>query len=224
MSKERIHNKIRKLLRLAESDNPHEAERAKTQAKALMQKHQIGTDELEIVEVNGQSIPRKNLKEYELELIWALEAISGCKTFLSAIPHYQKQRAKWEVHPVFLGPQAEAEIAAYTWDVLIQQMDQYRKQIKREFLGVLKTRDTDALLTGWTYSAAQKIHELFPKKATHAGAKASLEKQNLPTCNTRSVRLSDKDRPLISAGQLAGESARLHIAASHQSNPQKALL
>ena len=73
----RYQDKIRKLLALSQSDNPHEAETAKRQAMALMKKHSINEDELAITEVSVRSIPRKNLKQYETNLLSAIMAISG---------------------------------------------------------------------------------------------------------------------------------------------------
>lgn len=58
-SREKILDKITKLLRLAESSNPHEAERARQRAETLKRKHEIGEDELVALEA------RRNLKHLD---------------------------------------------------------------------------------------------------------------------------------------------------------------
>ncbi|WP_028301568.1 DUF2786 domain-containing protein [Oceanospirillum beijerinckii] len=214
---DRIRSKIQKLLRLAGSDNPHEAERAKAQAKALMAKHNTSENELEIIETKGKHIPRKKLKDYENWIISKLKEISGCEVILH---HSATPTGKYQTHPTFLAPQAESEIAAYTWDVLQDQIKDYRK--KHAKIG-FNTAEIDTLLVGWTVSVCDKISDIFPKKETHPGARSILDKQDLPTAKTLKRKIPQQHIGLEQKGMHDGLSATLHIAASNQTK-QTALL
>lgn len=216
MNQERIQNKIRKLLRLAESDNPYEAERAKSQAKALMRQHQIDSDELEIIEAEGNSFPRKKYKAYENLIISALEDISGCKAILYSKPVQKRGRTFWNTHPVFLGPQAEAEISAYTWDVILQQLNEYRKKIQREHKH-LKTAEQDIMLLGWAEAASDKITDLFPQKERHQATLSKAEKMDLKTVPPRQIQIDDDQIHLTDTGYTEGINVNLHIATTNQS-------
>lgn len=79
MNNDKVKEKIRKLLRLAQSNEPHEAERARVQSEKLMAKHNLHEDDLEIVQKIATRfiVGRRPPASCHL-LLAAVEHISGC--------------------------------------------------------------------------------------------------------------------------------------------------
>jgi len=88
MSRETVLDKVRKLLALAESDNPHEAALAAAKAQALMEEHAIATADLgeagadeAIGEGELWAAPGSTLPAWRGALASALAKVGGCMVY-----------------------------------------------------------------------------------------------------------------------------------------------
>jgi hypothetical protein len=215
---EKFRSKIRKLLALAQSDNPHEAERARVQAEKMMAKHNYSADEVEVITVKATvAIHRKSLKKSEAYLLDTILKISGTEGFSSASGKWKAGRWHWAKLPSFMGVSHDAELAAYTWDVLYAQLEQARKTAKRKFS--MNAAALEQYSQGWVYSASEKLTNVFgERKPSTAVDKVSAEKKaglkEGKVARSQSVNDSRQARDLIQLGINHGELARLNNAAS----------
>lgn len=126
MKNERVMKKIIKCLALGKSSNEHEAAIALKQAKALMEKHNLTMNELElstidVVEVGGSS---KRPPRWTLGLYSTAAHAFGCSLFIKG------------GRPVFVGTSPAPDIAAYSVDVLLRQLNKN----KIEFMESIKSK------------------------------------------------------------------------------------
>ncbi len=103
-------NKICKLLRLAQSDNPHEAANAMRHAKAMMKKHGISEDDIQLSEVKETetTTSSQNTPAHWMRVLASTVADAfGCRYFF---------RETWGTNSVvFIGVRPHNEVAAYTF-------------------------------------------------------------------------------------------------------------
>lgn len=229
MSNEKYKNKIRKLLALAQSDNPHEAERAKVQAQKLMAKHNIHEGDVEIITTSGKAIKRKNIKKSEAILVSAILRISGCEGFSRCESEWDwgSQRYKYENKPHFIGLQHDAELAAYSWDVLLDQLLRAQRVIKKEH-PTLGANEIERYSEGWVLRAATKLENVFgerkpPENVTDYHNRRNSELKTVKPRAAKSTGDKQLDTALENLGYRDGKKARLHNAASDQREKQSVI-
>lgn len=91
-------DKIKKLLRLANSSNPHEAAAAMRQARALMEKHQLDQTDVDIADIEEHgtrsgSKMKPALWESRLAQPWPRLTPVGCSSRLASVTG--DSLAKW---------------------------------------------------------------------------------------------------------------------------------
>lgn len=160
-------DKIKKLLRLAASDNPHEAAAAMRQARALMEKYRLEDSDVQLSDVYecaARSGSKITPPQWEANLVGAVSQAYACKVlFMSGI-------GEWR----FIGEMAE--LASYTMALLLRQIRQSRRdfistQLKR-CKPATKTKRADVFCSAWV-SAVRKQVMVFagndePSQATEA--------------------------------------------------------
>lgn len=155
--RDRLLSKIKKLLALSKSANPHEAAAALRQAQKLMQEHQIQQDEVEITEkANPQKFARK-APQYIHELCGVINKAFGVSCYL------QDDGYPIKSHVVFFGQDERPEIASYCFDVLFRQLNTARKafnagQNKRLKRSTLISR-ADAFCEGWVIGVYKSVKD-----------------------------------------------------------------
>jgi hypothetical protein len=218
----RYQEKIRKLLALSQSDNPHEAEAAKRQATALMKKHRIDEDDLEIIEVNTRLIPRKNLKDFEFSLVSAVAAIAGVYCVQDYEHKVRRGRIQWFTKVTFIGLERDAQLAAYSFDVLYQQLDKARSDFKKKFGA--NTQQQDLFGRGWVISAGSKLVNVFgqrdqPSEVVNHYKKKSVGMQPVKPRKTKEGS-TEVTLACSSMGYMQGKDALLNQATTNQQEQQ----
>jgi hypothetical protein len=103
---EKIKSKIKKLLALSTSPNPHESAAALEAAQKLMAEHNIdaaGINRLDITEEGFKTVWRENTPPYETQLIFRIANAFGCFRL------YEKRAiCRW----LFIGLPHRAQVAA----------------------------------------------------------------------------------------------------------------
>lgn len=218
---EKIKSKIRKLLALAQSDNPHEALRAKTQAEAMMRKHGVTDKDCEIIEVESITLPRKTLKGSEARLLIAVCDFTGAMSF--TVARWSSKR--WKTTLFFVGPQHEAEIAAYSMTVLHREMQNAVAKTRKEYPAMTAAM-ADRYATGFAYSAARKIEALMGVREPSEPTKRAYDQRtrNAEAAKCReSKQQGHNDNALLCMGARDGENVRLNAAAADQRTKQHRL-
>lgn len=216
MDNDRYRDKVRKLLALAESSNPHEAERARVQAKKIMAKYNIRAKDTEIIEVKSSSIPRRNMKDYESHLVGCINSVSGCESFF--ITQWQANgRARSIIH--FVGVAEDAHMAAYCLDVLHNQLKRYQFDLKTNYGMNANQRNIASL--AWVVSACEKLTGFFDYREVPGHVKDYYERsmKGIEVRKSRDTEnIEDEDsKALIHHGYSHGSKALLNKAATHQS-------
>lgn len=216
MSTERYREKVRKLLALAESTNPHEAERALVQAKKLMAKYNIKAEDTDIVTVESSSVPRRHLKDFEIHMASCVNAVSGCESFVRTrfLPE-----GKIRSTVLFVGLASDANMAAYSFEVLHNQVRQFQRQLKES--GHTPPERNRASLA-WAVGACEKLTSFFDYKEVPESVKSYYERESADyeeSAHKNSTSVEDKDQELLAEGYLQGQKAQLNKAAEHQKNP-----
>jgi len=224
---EKYKAKIRKLLALAQSDNPHEAERARIQAEKMMAKHNIDQDGLGVVTVQAKlGFKRRKPRHSESTLVTLICGISGCHSFLSVTRTRNGDSYKYQSYVEFMGLQPDAEMAAYTWDVLYRQLQDRERELKREYGFTAKHLDRYA--HSWALGVAKQVSQVFgwrdPVEAVEKAVRQ--DGDGMAQVRTRSVQSTgcqDIDQALTALGTMDGRSAQLHNATGDQTLRPKAL-
>lgn len=160
-------DKIKKLLRLAASDNPHEAAAAMRQARALMEKYRLEESDVQLSDVYecaARSGSKITPPQWEANLVVAVSQAYACKVlFMSGI-------GEWR----FIGEMAE--LASYTMALLLRQIRQSRRdfistQLKR-CKPATKTKRADVFCSAWVSAVRKQVMAFAgndePSQATEA--------------------------------------------------------
>ena len=217
MSNDKYKEKIKKLLALAQSDNPHEAERARVQAEKLMAKHNINTDDIEIITVTAdRPILRRNMRTSEAFLLDAILKVSGCYIYTSSC---RCANGRYVTTLKFMGLEPDARLAAYSWEVLFSQLHVVQCEMKSKYR--LNVGEVEHYSRAWVQSASKKIKTVFGhkktsekldrfyKKKTSDWGQTGLSKTNRPDDNVRA-------NELVKRGLSDGSNARLNNVADTQ--------
>ncbi|VXD04032.1 DUF2786 domain-containing protein [Pseudomonas sp. 9Ag] len=165
--------KIKKCLRLAASSNPHEAAAAMRQARALMEKYQVGEADVlmaDVVEVAARSGSKMNPPQWEANLAGTIARAYSCRViFIAGL-------GDWS----FIGEMAE--IAGYAMTVLLRQVRQARRDYIADTLKrcktATKTRRADIFCDAWVWSVRTKVQEFAGSQAPSAAVEAYIRKHH----------------------------------------------
>lgn len=218
MTINRQREKVRKLLALAESNNPHEAERALSQAKKIMAKYNIKADDTEIVTVDSSKVPRRYLKDFETHMIGCIKAVSGCEAFMKST---YLPEGKVETTVCFVGLECDANMAAYSFEVLHTQVRQFQVGLKKNGYDA---NDRNRASLAWSIAACEKLQAMFDYKEIPDHVRDYYERESedynegksKPSAKLDDSEDSEKDQKLLGHGYYEGQKARLNKATSHQ--------
>lgn len=218
MKHDKVIDKIKKCLALAQSSNANEAAAAMRQAQALMKKYNINQDVVDLADVNTALGKANNVKKpvrYSGMLVNLIQRAFGVDAVYSTITMMGRTSASIE----FIGISSQPEIAAYAYDVLRRQLNRdrqaYLKTLKR-YKPANKTRKADAFAEGWVFSVSEKV-QAFTRPDQHTRLiekyKAKTYGGKLESGETRSNRYRRQDDAAWMKGAVAGKKASLHHAA-----------
>lgn len=209
---EKILEKLKKLLSLAKSDNPHEAALALQRAKKLMLAYDITQQDLALSDID-ESISSYwgvgSIKPpcYMLGLLDIIQMAFG----VTSIIH-----SGFKPSVGFYGNKGRVELASYTWEVLARQLISARKNyIQRQnkrIKSATKTSRGDKFAEGWVLAVRNEVHLFAMSRDERELAKLWLE-QKYPDSRTTTGREAGKSRDADMSrhlGHKEGENIRLH--------------
>ena len=155
--KQKILDRLKKLLALAGSSNPNEAAVAFKQAQKLMQAHALSdldVDLLEVCRADSAVVMASMPQSHTIGLANLVETAFGCRVILSGRPG--------AVYFSFVGVGDAAEIACYVFDVLLRQLNGARKSfiatsLDKRLKRSTKTRRADLYCRAWVTRIAETI-------------------------------------------------------------------
>lgn len=217
MKHEKVIDKIKKCLALAQSSNANEAAAAMRQAQALMKKYNVNQDQVELADVTTASGRANNAQKptrYSALLVKLIQNAFGVDAVYSTVTSFGKTTATVE----FIGIGAQPEIAAYAYDVLRRQLNKdrqaYLKTLKR-FKPANKTRKANAFAEGWVFSLHDRVHH-FARPEKHSQLiekyKAQTYGGKLGEVESRKNSYRSEDGNAWNQGSKAGDKANLHHA------------
>ncbi|WP_312929123.1 DUF2786 domain-containing protein [Stutzerimonas nitrititolerans] len=165
--------KIKKCLRLAASSNPHEAAAAMRQARALMEKYQVGEVDVlmaDVLEVGARSGSKVKPPQWEANLAGTIAKAYSCRViFIAGL-------GDWS----FIGEMAE--IAGYAMTLLLRQIRQSRRDYIADKLKrcktATKTKRADMFCEAWVWAVRTKVQEFAGSTAPSAAVDAYIQKHH----------------------------------------------
>lgn len=207
MNRDAAADKVRKCLKLAASNEPHEAAAALRQAQALMRRHALSEEDVEMARVRCERSKRRSAARPPR---WQALLARLVGDAFGAIPVHGRGGVRW----ISVGERAA--LASYAFDVLLRQLREGRlRHMKtlRRCKPANRRRRADLYSEAWVHAARRTVVEFSMSSADRALIESWM-RSNLPT---RAVRhrgpgdLDDRDWRALAAGALAGsEAALLH--------------
>lgn len=213
----RILDKIKKLMALAGSNNPHEAANALRKAQLLMQQYQLSEADVELSDIAEHSAALVNTSktqpQWSLNLLAMIQQAFGVTAYFST---YRERRC------FFVGYQDRAEIAAYCYAVLARQL----KSARRDFLASLnkrlkattKTARADLFCEGWVSGVYQQVRDLVPSEKEQAlvAQYMSQKHSGMTSAKGREAKATKRDQDAGFLGFIAGKQVKLNAGVGGQ--------
>lgn len=209
---EKILTKLKKLLSLSKSNNPHEAALALQRARKLMDAFNITSEDVALSDI-GEEIseywPVGAMKppRYMLGLLTIIQDAFGVK---SLILQGIKNRVS------FYGLKERTALAAYAYDVLGRQLIRARRdyigQQNKRIKTSTKSRRGDKFAEGWIIAVLGEIEKLAMTAREEVFCQRWLEKkytrhESISGRDARDVRGADK---ALNQGYQKGRQVQLH--------------
>ena len=216
MSNQRILDKIKKLMALANSGNPHEAANAMRKAQALMKEHQLSQSDVELSSIaeHGAKVANKSIKQPKWS---AMLTTLICRAF--GVEAYMRPYVNGGSMN-FIGLNTNVEIAAYCYTVLSRQLLKARREyagsLNKRLKSSTKTARSDLFCEGWVHGVYQQVTHLSPNEKERELIRLFKEQKipNLETVKVREANGTSRDNGAISEGYKAGRQVRLNAGVS----------
>ncbi|WP_407546527.1 DUF2786 domain-containing protein [Vibrio parahaemolyticus] len=209
--KDKVLNKIKKLLRLATSSNPNEAALALSRAQKLMQEHGISSNAPELAGVQDSMIDALSTAQkptkYFGVLAYTVATAFGCEFY------FQPTLKNMQI--VFIGHNERPEIAGYVFTVLERQLVKARKEfisgLSKRMKRSTKTKRADQFCDGWCTGVHRKVTAFALSETEQEQVKAFKEQQSdLEDVDLRSRKArSNADIQARSDGYVAAQDVVL---------------
>jgi len=170
---ERILNKIKKCLALAQSNEPNEAAAAMRQAQKMMDAHGVSQLQLRRSDIGEAQVKSKasvsKPKDWETNLLATVGKAFGCKLMWIS-SHSSRAGLGDAVYGTFIyiGLKTQVELAQYTAEVMTRKLIKARSQFVSHLVGSRagKVREADGFCHGWVLAVAKTIHAFALTKET----------------------------------------------------------
>ncbi|MCS6271838.1 DUF2786 domain-containing protein [Shewanella baltica] len=207
-------DKIKKLLALAGSGNPHEAALALSRAQALMVKHGLDHIDIELASVSKRSVGLKQKRPS----LWVASLMNiVAKAFgAEVILNNDFQCNKVISHATFIAINPNDEIASYCFDVLYRQL----RRDRADYINCLhgnckkssKTARADWYCLGWVSTLDEKLLPLVVSPRERMIIDIWMKKNlNLKECVPRSTADIKKASDAFYRGVKDGQNASLSV-------------
>ncbi len=209
---EKILDKLKKLLALSKSDNPHEAAVALQRAQKLMSAYGITQHDIALSDIDESissywAAGSVNPPRYMLGLLDIIQAAFGVKSII---------HSGFKPGVGFYGNKDRVELASYTWEVLARQLiaarKNYIRQQNKRIMNKTKTSRGDKFAEGWVLAVRSEVQLFAMTREERELASLWLE-QKYPDSGTTSGRQAGKSRDgdvSRITGYKEGENVRLH--------------
>jgi len=220
--------KIKKCLALSGSSNPHEAAAALRQARALMEKHDVGEHDVAMSEIGETCVDsltqsRNKSAHWETRLASLVGTAFGCEVLVRSLETPKGWRPANAGGYLFVGLKQQASLAAYTATVLIRKCKTVRAQwLSEHFAGMGRgiaggkrkmTRMGDMFAEGWVEAIASLVTTFANPPGIDEAIKAHAAALKTEGAQIQSRTIKDPKRhDLLAAhaGILAAQGERLY--------------
>jgi len=167
MTEEKIIERVKKLLALGQSPNPHEAAAAMEKAQALMAEHNLSVGKLRVSEINELNVRSQAsvsiLKPWEQGLMNTVAKAFGCRLFWKKGSSYGSTADEIYGWWTFVGPKHQLPICEWTAKVLSERLKKARTEFVRSDVCRSRSRSditrlADGFCLGWAAEIAKKVH------------------------------------------------------------------
>lgn len=225
--------KIKKLLNLARKTTfAHEAAAAISQARKIMMKYNISSDDIECADINeassrGTPSSAERPPEYVVHLAAVIAIAFGVRWYMDRV-FYPRPKNKI----IYYGPAERPEIAAYAFDVLARQLHKGRREylsgLHRNIKPANKTKRADIWCSAWVAGA----YELITEFAITEPEQTLMDIYRQKKFNTDELKIVEARKPgkvhgsdnAVNSGWIAGRQARLNQAVTGNNNEQTKLI
>lgn len=220
MNRDQALAKIKKCLKLAKSDNPHEAGAAMRQAQALMAEFKITERDMSLADVNEVAIKAvcQAMTKWEAMLAKLVADAFACDQYsvhTSGLNASFNRYTKREY--VFYGVDAAPTVAAYAFEVLSRQCAKARlahiKLQSNRCKPITKTARGDHFAEGWVIGVINLV-DRFASNSKNEQLLLDYKAAKLPHLKKAAPRDTTKGRRVESshafAGRLAAADAQLN--------------
>lgn len=235
MTDQKILDKIKKLLALAQSSNANEAALALSKAQALMAEHNIDAEAIDLSQIKEAYVKSQfsvsKTKPYESVLVGAIASAFGCEVLWMASASWRRFRdqddtwAQW----VFVGPSDRLQLATYAADVLMPQLKKARSDFAtslsnrlwddedlskdydydRQMVRQIVTEKANSFAMGWAYEIQKKVTK-FALNDREQQLLDTYVDQNSGDNEAKSDKQDSYDMGAVLAGRAAAKDAHLH--------------
>lgn len=208
---QKIIEKIRKCLALAQSSEPHEAAAAMRQAQKLMAAHGVtaeGIADADIGEESANTYTISKLRRWETTLAGIMSRAFGCKVIFAR--GYGRRLGTL----TFIGIKHQAQLAKYTWEVLYRQILKDRAaylKVNGNGIRAMDTQRGDDFCLGYALALDKKVSEFANEPKIQALIDARTRKHT--GNNEQKVQAKDKGKQVGAAyfdGREKAADAQLH--------------
>lgn len=218
--KQNILSKIRKLMALADSQEPHEAALALRRVKELQEKYSISISDVEVSNIDETHIELSTINppDYMAHLISVIGKLFNVSPVLSI---KRNDKGKKVAIIRFIGYAPNDEIASYCFEVVAKQLKNARKAYMKSlkgFKGKPKTRRADLFCLGFAIALGEKIAPLVPDTNPHQSLIEQYVRENvggkLKKSRGRSTgkRFAQNEWDAYEKGVEQGKKAQIHRA------------
>ena len=215
---QRILEKIKRCLALSKSSNENEAATALRQAHAMMEKYNVGIDDIElsnVVELTSDAVAAMKPFQWEVNLAHLVARLFGCKPFTRHTRVVKNGKRKYEGRYIFMGYEMYATIATYAFNVLSRQLRSARlKYLRTALKCVTSAQDrqarADMFCHGWVCSVEGLVKNIVPPNVDIAMIQKKFNSLEMAKrkCNDNSDKA--KNHKDFQNGINEGKNARLH--------------
>lgn len=210
----KIAEKIAKLLALSTSDNPTEAETAKRQANALMEKYNLTSGDVIAAGVHEQHCHtggKYNPPLYLCGLSNIIAKAFGCEAIFTSGGGWADSVIR------FVGVGIKPELAGYTFDVLRRQINKDRlaySQTLKRYKRANKIRMADLFCDAWVLRVSNQVQVFAGSPADKEAIAAYKQKkwggQLQQDDRSRPELRKERDYDAIAAGRNAASDVSIH--------------
>nr|WP_321466782.1 DUF2786 domain-containing protein [uncultured Desulfobulbus sp.] len=218
----KILDKIKKLLALGQSTNPHEAANAVSKAQQLMQEYQLTMQDVELTSIGEVATKMTNTSRKQPR--WHVGLIHVVCSAFGVEPFVQYYLG---AEPIckFIGRHEKIEVAVYFYVVLSRRIKQARRQyistLSRRMKAANRTARADLFCEGWVHGVARNITKPAQSEK-EAGLIKEYIRQRYPfviEAKSRATNLKNKEDSLYK-GYAAGMEVEVNTGVPGQERKQ----